>query len=177
MSLTLEQKQAIVSEVAAVAGSSPSAIAAEYNGLSVSDMTALRRSAREAGVFLKVVRNTLARKALQGTQFECMHDGLVGPLILAFSGSEPGSAARVIRDFAKLHDKLVVKLVAIDGRLLGPKGIEALASLPTLNQARSMMLGVLQAPLAKLVRVLAEPQAKFARLLAAYRDQRQAAGG
>jgi large subunit ribosomal protein L10 len=175
--MTLEQKQAIVSEVAAVAGSAPSAIAAQYSGLSVSDMTALRRSARDAGVFLKVVRNTLARRALQGTRFECMHDGLTGPLVLAFSGAEPGSAARVIRDFAKQHDKLIVKLVSIDGRLLGPSGIDALASLPTLDQARAMLLGLMQAPLGKLVRVLAEPQAKFARLLAAWRDSKQAAGG
>lgn len=172
--LSLERKQEIVSEVAEVAARAPTAIAAEYAGLSVAQLTLLRRSARSAGVYLKVVRNTLARRALEGTRFDCMRDGLVGPLLLAFSGEEPGSAARVIRDFAKQNDKLVVRLIAIDGRLLAAADIDRLASLPTLDQARSMLLGVMKAPLGKFVRVLAEPQAKFARLLAAKRDQQQA---
>jgi large subunit ribosomal protein L10 len=177
VSLVLEKKQAIVSEIAGVAAGAPSAIAAEYAGLTVADMTRLRRSARDAGVYLKVVRNTLARRALQGTRFDCMRDGLVGPLLLAFSGGEPGSAARVIRDFAKQNDKLVVKLVAVDGRLLEPAAIEQLANLPSLDEARSMLLGVFKAPLAKFVRVLAEPQAKLARVLAARRDQQPGAVG
>ena len=175
MSLTLEQKRAIVSEIADVAARSPTAIAAEYIGLNVADMSKLRQSAREAGIFLKVVRNTLARRALQDTGFNCMCDGLTGPLLLAFSNEEPGSAARVLRDFGKGNDKLVVKLVAIEGRLLQASDIERLASLPTLDQARSMFLGVLQAPMGKMLRVLSEPEAKFARLLAARRDQQQAA--
>lgn len=174
MRLSLERKQEIVSEVAGVAAKAPTAIAAEYAGLSVSQLTRLRKSARKAGVYVKIVRNTLARRALEGTRFECMREGLVGPLLLAFSGEEPGSAARVIRDFAKQNDKLVVRLVAIDGKLLSAGDIDKLANLPTLDQARSMLLGVMKAPLDKFVRVLAEPQAKFARLLAARRDEQQA---
>lgn len=174
MRLSLERKQEIVSEVAGVAAKAPTAIAAEYAGLTVLDLTRLRRSAREAGVYLKIVRNTLARRALEGTRFECMREGLVGPLLLAFSGEEPGSAARIIRDFSRQNEKLVVRLVAVDGRLLPAGDIEKLANLPSLEQARSMLLGVMKAPMGKMVRLLAEPQAKFARLLAARRDQQQA---
>jgi large subunit ribosomal protein L10 len=175
MSLTLEQKKVIVAEIAAVAAKSPTAIAAEYNGLSVGQLTQLRQSARKAGIFLKVVRNTLARRALEGTGFECLREGLVGPLLLAFSSAEPGSAAKVIREFSKANEKLVVKLVAMDGRLLAVSDLDRIANLPSLDQARSMFLGVLKAPMGKFVRVLAEPEAKFARLLAARRDQQQAA--
>lgn len=175
MSLTLEQKKAIVAEIAAVAAKSPTAIAAEYSGLSVGQLTQLRQSARKAGIFLKVVRNTLARRALEGTGFECLREGLVGPLLLAFSSDEPGSAAKVIREFSKANEKLVVKLVAMDGRLLAVSDLDRIANLPSLDQARSMFLGVLKAPMGKFVRVLAEPEAKFARLLAARRDQQQAA--
>lgn len=174
MRLSLERKKEIVSEVAGVAAKAPTAIAAEYAGLSVLELTRLRRSARQAGVYLRIVRNTLARRALEGTRFECMREGLVGPLLLAFSSDEPGSAARVIRDFARQNQKLIVRLVAVDGRLLPAGEIDKLASLPTLDQARSMLLGVMKAPMSKFVRVLAEPQAKFARLLAARRDQQQA---
>jgi large subunit ribosomal protein L10 len=175
VSLTLEAKKAIVTEIAGVAAEAPSAIAAEYIGLTVTEMTELRKTAREAGIYLKVVRNTLARRALEDTRFECMRNDLFGPLLLAFSNDEPGSAARVIRDFAKTNDKLVVKLVALDGKLLEASDVERLANLPSLEQARSMFLGVLQAPLGKFVRVLAEPEAKFVRLLAAQRDKQQAA--
>ena len=177
MSLTMEQKRAIVAEVAEVAAGAPAAIAAEYAGLNVAEMTVLRNSAREAGIYLKVVRNTLARRALEGTEFECMKEGLSGPLLLAFSREEPGSAARVIRDFARAHDgRLAVRLIAADGRLLEPAALERMANLPSLDQARSMLLGALQAPLGKFLRVLSEPEAKFVRVLSAGRDQRQAAG-
>ncbi|MFQ5660542.1 MAG: 50S ribosomal protein L10 [Gammaproteobacteria bacterium] len=175
MSLNLEQKKAIVNEVADMAAKAPTAIAAEYTGLDVTDMTHLRQSAREAGIYLKVVRNTLARRALADTKFDCMRDGLVGPLLLAFSNDEPGSAARVIRDFARSNNKLVVKLIAIEGKLLDNTEIERIADIPSLDQARAMFLGLLQAPLGKFVRLLSEPQAKFARLLAARRNQQQAA--
>jgi large subunit ribosomal protein L10 len=175
VSLTLEAKKAIVTEIAEVAAEAPSAIAAEYIGLTVTEMTELRKTAREAGIYLKVVRNTLARRALEDSRFECMRNDLFGPLLLAFSNDEPGSAARVIRDFAKTNDKLVVKLVALDGKLLEASDVERLANLPSLEQARSMFLGILQAPLGKFVRVLAEPEAKFVRLLAAQRDKQQAA--
>lgn len=171
MGLTLEQKQAVVAEVAAVAAAAPAAVAAEYSGLNVAEMTELRRSARDAGIYLKVVRNTLARRALEGTQFDCMRDTLTGPLLLAFSNEEPGSAAKVIRTFAKENEKLVVRLIALDGRLLDATEIERVANLPSLDQARSMLLGLLQAPLGKLLRVLSEPEAKFLRLLDARREQ------
>lgn len=175
MSLNLEQKKVIVGEIAEVAAQAPSAIAAEYIGLSVADMTKLRQQAREAGIYLRVVRNTLARRALEDTKFDCMRDELVGPLLLAFSNDEPGSAARVIRDFAKDNEKLVAKLVSLDGKLLAATDLERLASMPTLEQARAMLLGLLQAPATTFVRVLAEPEGKFVRLLAAHRDQQEAA--
>ena len=175
MRLTLEAKKEIVSEVAAVAANAPAAIAVEYAGISVTEMTKLRQTARDAGVYLRVVRNTLARRALENTKFECMRDGLSGPLLLAFSHDEPGSVAKVIRDFAKTHEKLIVKLVALDGRLLRPSDIDALASLPSKQQAISMLMGVMQAPLALLARTLAEPHAKLVRTIAAVRDQKQAA--
>lgn len=173
--LTLERKKAIVSEVAEVAAKAPTAIAAEYTGLNVAEMTQLRKSAREAGIYLRVVRNTLARRALEGTRFDCMREELVGPLLLAFSNEEPGSAAKVIRSFSKGNDKLVVKLIAVDGKLRPASDIEQLASLPSLDEARAMLLGLLQAPMGRFVRVLSEPEAKFARLLGARRDQQQAA--
>lgn len=175
MSLNLDAKKAIVEEVAGVAAEAPSAIAAEYIGLTVAEMTDLRNSAREAGVYLKVVRNTLARRAFENTQFECMSEAMVGPLVLAFSGEEPGSAARVVRDFAKENEKLVVKLVALDGDLLDPSAIDRLASMPSLDEARAMLLGLLSAPLGNFVRTIAEPPAKLARVLAAQRDKQQAA--
>lgn len=174
MSLNLEQKKVIVSEVAEIAGKAPSAIAAEYSGLNVADMTALRQSAREAGIYLKVVRNTLARRAFEGTNFDCMRDELVGPLLLAFSNEEPGSAAKVIRDFTKVNNKLVVKLIALEGKLLDAADLERVAKIPSLDEARSMFLGLMQAPLGKFVRVLSEPQGKFARVLVARRDQQAA---
>ena len=175
MSMNIEQKKAIVEEVAKVADIAPTAIAAEYIGLNVAQMTELRHSARAAGVYLKVVRNTLARRALEGTKFDCMREELTGPLLLAFSNEEPGSAAKIIRDFSKNNEKLVVKLISLDGKLLTASDLERVANIPSLEQARSMLLGLLQAPMAKFVRLLAEPEAKFARLLAARRDQQQAA--
>ena len=175
MSLNLEAKKAIIEEVAEVAGNSPSAVAAEYSGLTVSDMTELRQTARDAGIYLRVVRNTLARRALEDTSFDCMREGLTGPLILAFSKNEPGAAAKVVRDFAKKNDKLVVKLVALEGKLLQPSDIDALASLPSKDQAISMLMGMMTAPVASLVRTLAEPHAKFVRTVKAVADQKQAA--
>ena len=171
MSLNLEAKKAIVEEIAGVAAEAPSAIAAEYIGLTVAEMTELRNSAREAGVYLKVVRNTLARRAFENTSFECMRESMVGPLVLAFSNDEPGSAARVVRDFAKENDKLVVKLVALDGELLDPSELGRLASMPSQDEARAMLLGLFFAPLTKFVRTVSEPTTKFARVLGSKRDK------
>jgi len=175
MSLNLEQKKAIVAELSAKAATAHCAIAAEYRGLSVSDMTVLRNKAREANVYLRVVRNTLARRALAETDFACMTDGLIGPLVLALSEEDPGAAARVINDFSKQNDKLVVKLVAIYGKLLEASDIKMLASMPTYDEAISRLMAVMKAPISKLVRTMAEPPAKLARAMAAVRDQKQAA--
>jgi large subunit ribosomal protein L10 len=175
MALTLEHKKAVVTEVAEVARGALSAIAAEYRGLSVAEMTNLRINARNAGVYLRVVRNTLARRAFEGTELACMNDGLRGPLILAFSREEPGSAARVMRDYAKQNDKLVIKLVSFGGKLLEISDVGRLADLPTKDESISQLMSVMMAPIAKLVRTLAEPQAKLVRTLAAVRDQKQTA--
>jgi len=174
VALTLEDKKQIVSEVAAVAASAHSAIAAEYRGLSVDEMTDLRVKARQGGVYLRVVKNTLARRAVEGTDFECMKDGLVGPLVLAFSQEDPGAAARLLKDFVKDHEKLKVTLVAVSGQLLGANELERLASLPTKEQAISLLMAVMKAPLDKFARTLNEVPGKFVRTLAAVRDQKQA---
>ena len=175
MALNLSQKQEVVAEVAEVASKAHSLIAAEYAGVTVSQMTEMRKKARETGVYLRVVKNTLARRAVQGTAFECMQDGLTGPLVIAFSQDDPGAAARVLGGFAKDNEKLVVKLVAIGGKLLPASDVDRLAKMPTRDQAIAMLMGVMKAPVAKFVRTLAEPHAKFVRTVAAVRDQKQAA--
>jgi len=174
MPLNLEDKKNIVAEVNAVAADALSAVAAEYHGLSVDQMTALRVEARKTGVYLRVVKNSLARRALEGTEFECMKDGLVGPLVLAFSQEDPGSAARLIKDFAKENDALVPKLVSVGGELLAAGDLDRLASLPTRDQAISMLMAVMKAPVEKLARTLKEVPSKFVRTVAAVRDQKQA---
>lgn len=167
MPLHIEAKKAVVAEVSSVAQDAQSAVAAEYRGLSVAEMTQLRREARNADVYLKVVKNTLAKRAVAGTSFECMTDSLKGPLVLAFSREDPGAAARVIKGFAKDHDKLVPVAVALGGELIDAKDIGRVADLPTLDQARASLVGVLAAPAARLVRTLAEPGALLARVLSA----------
>jgi len=176
MALNLEDKKALVAEVAEVAGKAQSVVAAEYRGLTVGQMTELRSKARKSGVYMRVVKNTLARKALAGTAFESVGPKLKGPLVLAFSKDDPGAAARVVKDFAKGNDKLVATLVSLGGQVLPGKDLERVASLPTRAQALSQLLGVLKAPIEKLVRTLAAPQAKLVRTIAAVRDQKQAAG-
>jgi len=175
MALNLNDKKAIVAEVADVASGAFSAIAAEYAGLSVGQMTELRLKARESGVYLRVVKNTLARRALEGTDFECMNEALTGPLVLAFSQEDPGAAARVIKDFAKENDKLEVKLVSIGGKLLAAGDIERLAKMPTKDQAISLAMALMLAPVEKLARTLNEIPTKVTRVVAAVRDQKQEA--
>ena len=175
MALKLEDKKALVAEVAAVAAHAQSVVAAEYRGLSVGQMTELRAKARKSGVYMRVVKNTLARKALVGTSFESVGPKLKGPLVLAFSKDDPGAAARVVKDFAKVNEKLVAMLVSLGGQVLPGAELDRVASLPTREQALSMLLGVLKAPIQKFVRTLAEPPAKLARTIAAVRDQKQAA--
>lgn len=175
MALNLEQKKAIVAEVAEVASKAYSAVAAEYRGLSVDNLTLLRREARANGVYLRVIKNTLARRAVEGTDFACMQEGLTGPLILAFSMEDPGAAARVIKDFVKGHERLVVKLVSVSGKLLGPGDLETLAKLPTRDQAISLLMSVMKAPVQKLASTLNEVPGKLVRTIAAVRDAKQAA--
>lgn len=172
MPLNLQQKQAVVAEVADVAATAHSVIAAEYQGLSVAEMTQLRVAAREANVYLKVVKNTLAKRAFEGTDYSCMGDSLTGQLVFAFSLEEPGSAARVIKDFSAKNDKLVVKLVAFGGALLDPSEIKRLASLPTYEQALSMLMAVMKAPVEKLTRTINEVPGKLVRTVAAIRDSK-----
>ena len=175
MALRLEDKQALVAEVNEVATNALSAIAAVYSGMTVAQMTDFRAKARSEGVYVRVVKNTLAKRAIDGTEFECLADSLVGPIMLAFSQDEPGAAARVIKEFAKDCEDLVTQAVAIGGAVYPASDLDRLAKLPTLDQGRAQLLGLLQAPAGKFVRTIAEPQAKFVRLLAAHRDQQQAA--
>jgi large subunit ribosomal protein L10 len=135
----------------------------------------LRAKARAGGVYVKVAKNTLVRKAVEGTEYECLRDALTGPLLLAFSMEDPGAAARLVKDFAKDHSKLIAKLVAVGGRLFDASELERLSKLPTRDQALAMLMGVMKAPIVKLVRTLAEPHAKLVRTVAAVRDAKQAA--
>ena len=164
MALNLEGKKVVVDEVAQYAAKALSAVASEYRGLTVDDLTQLRTTARATGVYLRVVKNTLAKKAISGTDFECMQEGLSGPLILAFSMDDPGSAARLIKDFAKTNDKLIAKVIAYDGQVHEVSELSRLASLPTRDQGISLIMAVMKAPVGKL-----------ARTLAAVRDQKQEA--
>ena len=160
MALNLSQKKEVVAELAGVAGSAHSLIAVEYAGTTVEQLTAMRKKARETGVYLRVVKNTLASRAVSGTEFECVQDSLVGPLLYAFSTEEPGAAGRLIKEFAKSNDKLKAKVVAVGGQQYPATHVEVLASLPTRDQA-----------LAMLARVLAEPAAMFARAVKAVADK------
>ncbi len=160
MALNLSQKQVVVAELAEVAGKAHSLVAAEYAGITVGQMTAMRKKARETGVYLRVVKNTLAARAVMGTEYECVKDVLVGPLLYAFSTEEPGAAGRLIKEFAKGNDKLQAKVVSMGGKLMPGSDLERLASLPTRDEA-----------LAMLARVLAEPASMFARAIRAVADQ------
>jgi large subunit ribosomal protein L10 len=175
MALTLEEKKAVVAEVTEVAKGAFSAVAAEYCGLTVEQLTSLRVKAREDNVYLRVVKNTLARRALEGTDFACMSERLTGPLILAFSREDPGAAARVTKDFAKANDKFRVTMLSVGGVLLEPTEIDKLAKLPTRDQAISMLMSVMQAPIIKLAQTLNEVPGKLVRTVAAIRDAKQAA--
>jgi large subunit ribosomal protein L10 len=160
MALNLSQKQEVVAELADVAAKAHSLVAAEYAGITVGQMTAMRKKARETGVYLKVVKNTLASRAVVGTEYECVQDALVGPLLYAFSTEEPGAAGRLIKEFAKGNDKLQAKVVSMGGKLMPGSDLDILATLPTRDQA-----------LAMLARLLAEPASMFARAVKAIGDK------
>lgn len=175
MALRLEDKKALVAEVNEVADKAFSLVAAEYRGLTAGEMTELRAKAREGGAYLRVVKNSLAKRALKDTEFECMEEVLVGPLLLGFSMEDPGAAARIMKDFRKDHEALDVKAVSVSGQLLPASDLDRLASLPTYDQAIAMLMGVMQAPIGKLARTLNEVPAKATRVVAAVRDQKEAA--
>ena len=175
MALRLDDKKALVAEVNEVAKRALSAVVAEYRGLTAGKFDILRKKAREQGIYLHVVKNTLAIRAVEGTEFECLKTVLAGPLVLGFSLEDPGSVGRVIKDFAKENDKLVVKALAVGGTLYGAKDIDRLASLPTKDQAIAMLMGTMKAPIGKFVRTLAEPTAKFVRTVQAVADKQSAA--
>ena len=174
MALSLSEKQAIVAEVAVVAKDAHSAVVAEYAGLESNDMNDLRAKARAGGVYLRVVKNSLAKRAIEGTDYECLSETLVGPMILAFSQEDPGCAARVLKDYAKENDKLVVKALSISGELMAASELDRLASLPTKDQAISMLMSVMQAPVTKLARTLNEVPGKLVRTVAAVKDAKAA---
>ena len=175
MALSFTEKETIVAEVAEIANSAYSVVVAEYAGLEANDMNTLRDKAREGGVCIRVVKNTLARRAIEGTEYACLQDSLVGPLVMAFSQEDPGSAARVLKEFAKDNDKLVVKALSISGQLLAASELDRLAKLPTKDQSISMLMSVMQAPITKLARTLNEVPGKLVRTVAAIRDDKQAA--
>lgn len=175
MALNLEGKKAVVAEVAEIASSAYSAVAAEYHGLSVSEMTALRVEARKQNVYVRVVRNTLAKRAVEGTDFACMQDGMTGPLVYGFSQEDPGAVARVMGDFAKDNNKLDIKMVSLGGKLLPAEDITKLAKMPTKDQAIGILMGTMKAPIEKFVRTLVAPTSKMVRTLAAVRDAKDAA--
>ncbi len=175
MALGLEDKKAIVAEVNETATNALSVVIADARGVSVSDMTALRKQAREAQVNMRVVRNTLAKRAVAGTDFECINEALVGPSLLAFSMEDPGAAARIFKDFAKQTQAFEIKALAVSGRLMGAEQIDALAKLPTREQALSMLLAVMKAPVEKLARTFNDIPGRAVRVVAAVRDQKQQA--
>jgi len=175
VAIQLEDKKAIVAEVNETAAQALSLVVADARGVTVSHMTALRKSAREQAIKIRVVRNTLAKRALQGTDYECINPALTGPSLFGFSMEDPGAAARLFKEFAKTNDKFQVKALAVSGQMLGPEQLDVLAKLPTREQALAMLMGVMKAPIGKLARTLNEVPGKLVRTLAAVRDQKEAA--
>jgi len=174
MALTQAEKRAVVAEVADVAGTAHSAVAAEYRGLSVEQLTQLRVKARENGVYVRVVKNSLARRAVEGTEFECMQERLAGPLMLGFSTEDPGSAARLFRDFAKENEEFKVMVGAVAGETLEAAEIGKLANLPTRDEAIAQLMSVIQAPVTKLARTMNDVPGKLVRTFEALRQQKDA---
>lgn len=175
MAIRLEDKKAIVAEVSEAANNALSLVIADYRGVSSTDMTSLRGKCREQNVEIRVVRNTLAKRAVEGSEFECAQSALVGPTILAFSMEDPRAAARILKDFAKEKQAFEIKALAVGGVLLGADQIDRLAKLPTRDQALAMLAGVIQAPITKLVRTFNEVPTKVTRAVAAVRDKKKEA--
>jgi large subunit ribosomal protein L10 len=174
LGLNLEEKKAVVADVSAQVATAQAIIVAEYRGLEVGNITALRAQARKEGVYLRVLKNTLVRRAVAGTPFEGLQGQMVGPLMYGIS-KDPVSAAKVLHDFAKSNDKLVIKGGAMANYVMDANGVKALATMPSREELLSKLLGTMQAPIAQFVRTLNEVPTKFVRGLAAVRDQKQAA--
>ena len=174
MALRLEQKQAIVAEVNEAAQNALAAVLSDYRGLTVAEMTEMRAKARANGVYLRVIRNTLAKRAIAGTEYECLNEAFVGPTMVAFSQEDPGAAARLIKDYAKEFDALEVKALSIGGELLEASQLDRVATLPTRDEALALLMSVMQAPVTKLARTLNEVPGKLVRTLAAVGEQKQA---
>jgi len=174
MSLSLEDKKAVVAEVSGQLKDAQAAMLAEYRGLSVAQMTTLRRKAHESKIYLRVVKNTLARRAVEGTSYECLKDAMVGPLAYAIS-TDPVAVAKLLSEFAKDNEHLKIKAAAMSGKLMSLDQVKALATLPGREQLLAQLLGTMQAPIANFVRTLNEVPSKFVRTLAAVRDAKQAA--
>lgn len=173
MALRLEDKQQIVAEVSEVAAGALSAIVADYRGMSVGELTELRAKARESGVYMRVVRNTLARRAVEGTEFECLDPALVGPSLFAFSLEDPGAAARILKDAVKNVDALEVRAIALGGKLMDGSQLEAVSKLPTKDEAISMLMSVMNAPVTKLAQTLDAIPTKLVRTVVAIKDQKE----
>jgi large subunit ribosomal protein L10 len=170
----MEQKQAIVAEVSKVLTDSNVAIVAEYRGLTVAQMTALRRSARQAGVYVRVVKNTLVRRAVMGSQFESLSDHLSGPLAFT-AGKDPAALAKLLTEFSKDNEKFRITAGSMQGKLMSKAQMDALAKLPSRDVLLAILMGTMMAPVQKFIQTLNEVPSKFVRALAAVRDQKQAA--
>lgn len=174
MGLNLEQKQAVVTEISAELAKAQAVVLADYRSLRVDEMTELRRKARSSGVYLRVLKNTLARRAVADTPFRGLADKMVGPLAYGMSG-DPVAAAKVLHEFAKTNDRLVIKAGAMHDVVMSPQQVADLAGMPGRQELLAMLMGTMQAPVAKLVRTMNEVPGKFVRTLAAVRDQREKA--
>lgn len=174
MSLNLEQKQSVVAEIIAQVANAQAVILAEYRGLDVASVTDLRSRARKSGVYLRVLKNTLARRAVKGTPFEKLADQMSGPLLYGIS-RDPVAGAKVLSEFAKDNEFFVIKGGAMPNAVMSAKDINALATMPSREKLLATLVGTLQAPIAKLVRTMNEVPGRFARTLAALRDQREKA--
>ncbi len=172
MGLSLEQKQAVVSEVTAQLANAQAVIVAEYRGLDVASVTDLRSKARQSGIYLRVLKNTLARRAVAGTPFEKLADQMVGPLMYGIS-QDPVAGAKTLSEFAKGNDKFVIKGGAMPNSVMSAQDVKALATMPSRDELIAILLGTMQAPVAKLARTMNEVPGKFVRALAAVRDQKE----
>lgn len=172
MSLNLEQKQAVVAEVSAELAKAQAVVLAEYRTLQVGEMTELRRKARSSGVYLRVLKNTLVRRAVANTPFKALADKMVGPLAYGIS-SDPVAVAKVLHEYAKANEKLVIKAGAMPDVVMSPKEVGDLAGMPSRDQLLATLMGTMQAPVAKFVRTLNEVPGKFVRTLAAVCDQKE----